>query len=311
MVINKNNHTRDIAHDKTSQAIFLFGVPRSGTFILGKIIHSFKNVECTFEPPTLLSLFSLINKIDESSWKLLFETHLFEDFFMNALAGRSINCNRIDDSSVYHSKEEGEIEKRLTSTFRETTLQEICKNGIIACKLSFISPELLKLKKWYPNLRVLSSLREAEDVISSYLVKDWYSDKNFQRNSFVKPHILKNNYCIPFWIPEVDYDLWINFSQIEKIAYDYIYMSRQIKKSDNNVIWYSDLVNKPKKTIQRLSKSMKVDWGTKTEGLVSTISRKTNRTSRTILNNVSIELREELNYWNDFNKSRGSYFTNE
>ena len=63
--------------DKCNECIVITGCARSGTTILSKIIHSFSNVELSFEPPMLFSLFPLINKLSQNDWKLLYETYLY------------------------------------------------------------------------------------------------------------------------------------------------------------------------------------------------------------------------------------------
>ena len=99
--------------EKCNNAVLISGSARSGTTILSKILHSFKNVELVYEPPVLFSLFALLPEIEEKQWRLLYETYLYEEFFINALSGRSVNCNRKDDSSIFLVKDKEELDKRL------------------------------------------------------------------------------------------------------------------------------------------------------------------------------------------------------
>jgi hypothetical protein len=104
---------KESVKSKVNNSILITGSARSGTSIMGKIIHSLKNVEYVFEPPTLVSLFSVIHEMDEKHWSLLFQTYLYEEFLINAIAGRNLNFNTNDDSCIYNTKPRNEIEERL------------------------------------------------------------------------------------------------------------------------------------------------------------------------------------------------------
>src|SRR5512141_1115475 len=87
-----------------SNAIFITGSARSGTSLVGSIIHSMDKVEYAYEPPMLVSLFAMINGLPEAQWKFLYETYLYEEILLNSIAGRAINCNVSDYSSIYKVK---------------------------------------------------------------------------------------------------------------------------------------------------------------------------------------------------------------
>ncbi len=105
-------------------AVVITGGGRSGTTILGKLIHTFRNVEYAFEPPMLVALFALLDQLPEPTWKFLYEAYLAEEFLSNALAGRTINTNRVDDSSIHAVKSEVEIEERLSRSWSKQEIME-------------------------------------------------------------------------------------------------------------------------------------------------------------------------------------------
>ena len=113
------------AKDKCDNVIIISGCARSGTTILGKIISSFKNIEYSFEPPTIASLLALISTLPKKEWKFLYETYLYEELLLNSLAGRGINCNRADDSSIYKVKSEKIINDRLKNSLRKKDAEKI------------------------------------------------------------------------------------------------------------------------------------------------------------------------------------------
>jgi hypothetical protein len=55
-------------------AVCLTSIARSGTTLVGSLIHSMRGVEYSFEPPTLFMLFPLLDQIPAEAWKLLYET---------------------------------------------------------------------------------------------------------------------------------------------------------------------------------------------------------------------------------------------
>ena len=153
-------HISKMASNVVSNAIIITGSARSGTTIMGKIVHSFQGVEYVNEPPMLFSLISKIDDVGPNIWKLLYETYLYEEFLINALAGRSINCNRGDDSSIYHVKGNEEIEARLQNSYGKLEVEDIIKlkNIQLAYKIPNIVPYVSKINDIYPSRTVVVML---------------------------------------------------------------------------------------------------------------------------------------------------------
>ncbi|MCH7825985.1 MAG: hypothetical protein IH849_14390 [Acidobacteria bacterium] len=68
------------------------------------MMHSLAGFEYAFEPPLLFSLLPTMSSIGDDAFRILFETYLFEDFYMEALAGRRLNLNEHEDSSALRAK---------------------------------------------------------------------------------------------------------------------------------------------------------------------------------------------------------------
>lgn len=133
------------------RAIIITGSARSGTTIVGTLLHSMDKVEYAYEPPMLFSLFALMDKIKEEEWKLLYETYLYEDFFLNSIAGRNINCNKLDDSSIYKVKSIHEIDRRLQSKSTKKNLQFHSSGSVLVYKIPDIVYRVPKLKILLPS----------------------------------------------------------------------------------------------------------------------------------------------------------------
>ena len=66
----------------------------------------------------LLICLTMIHELPEDIFRLLFEGYLFEEHMMYTIPGRKINVNRHDQTSIYNSKSEDEIAKRLARSYR-------------------------------------------------------------------------------------------------------------------------------------------------------------------------------------------------
>ena len=74
---------------------------------------SLERVEYFFEPPTLFSLFALLDDLPGREARFLFDTFLHEELLIGALSGRVINLRGQDDGSILHTKPEAEITRCL------------------------------------------------------------------------------------------------------------------------------------------------------------------------------------------------------
>src|SRR5262245_47930304 len=61
------------------RAIIVSGAGRTGTTMMGQLIHTLDGVEYGFEPPLLFGLLSLIERMPVEQWKLLFDLYVLEE----------------------------------------------------------------------------------------------------------------------------------------------------------------------------------------------------------------------------------------
>ena len=184
------------AEETVGNAILVSGSARSGTTIIGKLLHSFEHVEYAFEPPMLFSMMPLITKIPEAQWKLLYETYLYEEFFINALCGRSINCNCCDDSSIYSVKGAEQIKRRLNRSIGKVKAELLGADYTLAFKMPDIVPFVPLLLQYYPHTRVVIMIREAVGTLNSLIAKKWFAVENISAN-MIWPFRLKQGEKIP------------------------------------------------------------------------------------------------------------------
>lgn len=256
------------AKSKVSSAIFISGTARSGTTILYKLINSFKGVEGCFEPPTLFSLFK---NGDFYKHKLLYETYLYEDFFLNSISGRNINCNVNDDSSIYHVKTQKEIERRLSGENRKLDIERATKESVICYKMPDMLSMFATLRHYYPDMKLVLIERDPVSTMNSLLKKGWFSDEGLKSNSYLPIYHYKG-FNIPFFVLEEDFDLWVGLSEVDRCAYYYLVMNEVSVPDDTIRIHYEKLITDPISICHKLSELLNLELGEKSEAIVSTIS---------------------------------------
>jgi len=278
---------------KVNDAILISGSARSGTTIMGQVVHSMKNVEYSFEPPVLFTLMPFIDSLKKDEWKLLYETYLYEEFFINAICGRSINCNTFDDSSIYKVKSSSDISSRISQSIRKYEAESIGKDRVIAYKMPSITPLFPKVIDYYPDTRLILMRRGAVATINSLLEKKWFSNVGLSNNASW-PFLIKNNVNVPYWVCEEDVDLWLSMDEINRCAYYYVKASKMEGLDSAIVVQYEDLVSNPVGVITSLSDSLNLDFGPKTHEVISTIKPVKRELNFDVLHSVSPHLKEEI-----------------
>jgi len=285
-------------YDKCNNSIIITGCARSGTTIMGKVIHSFKCVEYAFEPPILFSLFPLISNLDENNWKLLYETYLYEEFLIPALSGRAINCNRKDDSSIYKVKTEALINERLNKSLRKVDGERIAENSRIAYKMPDVVSFLPYLKQYYPNTSVIIMHRQAPYIFNSLLEKGWFNNNMLHHENVVWPNRFLNGLRIPFWVDPNDDDMWYEMDELHRIAYYYI---RQHTEDIHDCIKikYEKLIENPKSIAMSLAEKLGLQFGDKTAEILSTIRYTKKKRNLAILKKLEPEIRKKVEYYSN------------
>jgi len=254
------------------RSVVVTGTARSGTTIIGKLLHSFQDVEYAFEPPMFFSLFPLLGKLDPDYWKFLYETYLYEEFLINALAGRTLNTRRRDDSSVHHVKPEALVKERLEGVSRKAELEDLARNATIAYKCPDICPFIQPLQGCYPRTRVVVMLREALPAFLSIKRKGWFRDETLRERNIVWPCRFVQGIRAPFWVAEHDVDEWVSMDEPHRIAYYYITMHEAMGNIQNALfISYEQLLVNPGDVARQLAGFLGLSWGVKTPDIISSV----------------------------------------
>jgi len=292
-------HISKLATQKVSSAIVISGSGRSGTTIIGKLLHSMQGVEYAFEPPLIVTLLPLIEELDEVSWKLLYETYLYEDFLINSLSGRAINTNHVDDSSIYSVKADNEINARLNFSIRKQEAEKSAESATIIYKLPNVVPFLPKLAGYYPDTKFLIMKRDAVGTINSLMLKAWFSDLNV-RTSMVWPYRRCGDVKVPSWVKKDDDSLWLEMSEIDRCAYYYIRVNEDVSKISNKIeLSYQLLLRDPQATAHWLAQSFGLNFGTKTQSIIDSIEPAKKERDIDILQKISPTLAAKVAYYSN------------
>jgi len=265
------------AHKSVSNAVLITGTARSGTSIIGTLVHSFWPVEYIFEPPLLYGLFPLIRRLDKWEWCYLYETYLYNDFLLDALAGRRLNMNMHDESSIFQAKSEEEIEKRLQKGWRAHALMEVADDSRIVYKMPDIQPYLAKLLDYYPRMKIIVMSREPETLAGSLRKKGWFTNEALKARVANWPWKNQRGIAIPFWVPGSMEETWRDTNEEGRIRI-YLEVMNGSSRGPDPVgydpgesllkVPYEDFIADPDAYAQRICEFLGVKYGSITESMV-------------------------------------------
>ena len=280
---------------KCAQAILITGMDRSGTTVVGNLLHSMEGVEYVLHPPLLTSLVPLIDQMDRKQFELLYETYLYEEFLFNALAGRAVNCNLEDDSSIYKVKDNELVRRRLTRSLRKRDADQEIEAATIAYKLTNITPVIPILQEYYPQTRVVLTTRNANDVLHSTIERQWFSDEMLRTQNLVWPNYFLDGMRIPFFVSPEDVDFWMRSDELHRSAYCYVqgYMGTD-KIANLTTVNYDELILEPERVVSDLAKSLGLSLGPKTPELVSLVKKTEKDRDQGYVDRLTEPLKEQV-----------------
>lgn len=284
------------ATEIASRAIYITGATRTGTTMMGRLISSLEGVEYAEEPPLIRILLPMIDELPEENFRMLFEGYLFEDHMMFTIPGRKINVNRFDQSSVYNSKSEAEVAKRLEKSYRRIEIFPMAQERDIAFKLPEVGQYLGPLLTLYPTLRTIVMLRRPESVIASMLEREWFGERElfgisgkwFFRKGF--------DWNIPDWLPAEEAEAFLAMSEVERCCRYYLFeyenllaTRKALDATPAVVVDYDSLTRNPRAQFAHLAERLGCRFGDMTDQLVDDIREP--RKDRTIpMDKIGTEL---------------------
>ena len=282
-----------------NKAVLVTGSARSGTTIIGKLLSSFDCAEYAYEPPALLTLISAINEIDETQWRMLYEAYLYEEFLLNALAGRVFNFNKFDDSAIFKTKSQEEIDRRLSLNLAKSSAEELASKHTVIYKIPDIGGKAAMLKKYYPSMNIVIMLRDAVGTLNSVIQRGWFNKKNEESN-LIWPFTIFEAKRVPFWVLPKDIEYWVGLSEIDRAAYYYVRINEDISNiSDGIVIKYSNLIQSPQVVAGNLSEKLGLHLSEKSLEIVGAITKTEKFRDLKIVDKINKDLRDRVLYYSD------------
>lgn len=258
--------------DKVRDSILITGSARSGTTIFGKLVGSLNTVEYFFEPPTLFSLFSLLNKLPSQESCLLFETFVYEELLVGALSGRMINLRNQDDSSIKHTKTDAEIARRMNAIGRKGDIET--EKATIALKLPDFVYRLPEINKTLGLQKLLISVREPSSTISSLLRKGWFKDESLQAGIHTWPNLFEGRVPKPHWVPKDWLEIWDEMTEVDRAALYFVTQTKlPMDLPESALIFsYDQLIKEPVKLLGAVADHLGLSFGSLTKNILTEVT---------------------------------------
>lgn len=275
---------------KTQQSVLITGSARSGTSIFGKLVGSLDAAEYFFEPPLLISLFSILDDLPKSHAKFLFESYTYEELLVGALSGRSINLREQDDSSIYHTKSTDEIAKRLEGPARKSDLDT--SSTICVFKVPNFVYKVKSILHALDLQRSLISIREPYSTISSLMRKEWFSDRSLKMGNIIWPNNFSKDIPVPHWVQERYFDEWGCMNDADRAALYYITQTETPKMMGYSLVFdYEQMNAAPRKLAETVAARLGLEFGPNTETIAKKVKIQ-DTCSRFDLRKIRQEFRE-------------------
>ncbi len=252
--------------------IWIIGIERSGTSVLGNLIGSLKGTEYIYEPDTLYPIFFLKNKISKDKWKMLFECYFYNDLLRNRINNRQINLNKDDESFYLNFKENLNIKTKQFDIFKKNKIVPRTK---IIIKIPGLIQEVIELKKYFKNFKFIIIERNGLEILNSIIKKNWFK-KNHDNRHF--PYIKYKKKFYPFWLKKKNFKVWRKLNSFDKAAFYTIQLKKIINKNKKLYkINYDQLVSNPGRVINDISRKFNLQKTSKTVSLLKKIKKRKNK----------------------------------
>jgi hypothetical protein len=249
--------------------IIITGLPRSGTTLLGNLLGSCENVEYFFEPPMMnIIMNNLSNKVDQETWKAVFEEYRNYELMFESLAGRRLNFNSHDDTHVYKLISEEVIESRQSKSWRSFELENILQQFVFCFKTPGLGSGAVMLQKAYPNAIFIVLLRDIASVVKSIQVKGWFNDNV---PASIRNCTMYHGLAIPDIISQEHHENWHSISEIQRIILYIFYQYKTLGNLKNLIFVDFNSLSQNPNLFYNLTTSLDLITSSKTDLLLQSV----------------------------------------
>lgn len=201
---------------------------------------------------------------------------MFEDFLVNAIAGRRLNLNAHDDASVYKAKPESEIRERLGYSHRRSLDLDAIREAVLVFKMVDAVPYLRRIRDYYPGLRMVVLFRRVESIISSLMQKRWLADDGLSGFSAMWPYHECGDLAVPFWVLPEDIERFAAMGELERCCYYFIRMYGALPDDPSLlVVDYDTFKQQPRAQFENIAAELGLRKGAMTDSLLEGVREPT------------------------------------
>lgn len=248
------------------QVIFISGVARSGTTLLGKLVGSLSAVEYEFEPLLLTHLPALeaVGLLNEDTAASLLQG-AFDECLYERMLGRGVNLRPADDSRFWLTKPYDELMRRWRQSLtRNEMKREVEAHRLwLAVKAPDLAPYYGFLLRRFERSILLNIQRNGVDVVRSTLQKGWYHD-NFLEAGIGRVPSRKSSdgRVVPAWVEPEMQEQFLAWSEATRSLYKWRHLveeaERQMASSGASAsrivnVEYEELIQDPRKVLSEIT----------------------------------------------------------
>jgi hypothetical protein len=290
-----------------NRAVLLSGSARSGTSVLGAAVASFKNFELDYESPTLLPLLASGNRVDSETFRLIWASHVHRKVVIDALAGRSLNLNRHEESSAHRYLPSKEIEQRLSKAHTLAELHDSAHRARPLLKIPQAVTYLDRVATEFPGTKFVVTGRAPEATITSLLARGWFHDEMGLASKTTSPVRNFQGIRVPFWVPNSKMEEFAASSELDKAIMYYLFVHETSAGIANGIlIDYDELVEKPHETLEFVAEYVQGDFGDRTIDMISQfVERPVSSSQASVLDAMRpSQIREICDTWDKWTERR-------
>jgi len=192
-----------------NRMVIITGVGRSGTTILGKVLGSMAPVYYLFEP-AIMKLFLPRSKALPMT--------LFEDYFLPLIQGRNVNYRKNDWDYIHNYMSPKDLRLRQKIERRKDAMEFFeQENPVFIIKTTEAQPLKKAMKEIFKGVCFIHIARNGNDVISSALMRGWFTDEYINSGMVERVEKRKGN-NVPWYLDEESKDYFPTWQPVTRAA---------------------------------------------------------------------------------------------
>jgi hypothetical protein len=274
------------------RAVIVCGSGRSGTSILSVLLASFAEAELCYEPTVLTALLAAEDRVDSSTFRLLWTSYVFPVVVLDSLAGRGLNLQRHDESSSFRTLDKLEIDVRLSRGWGLTDLLPRAARSVAVVKMPDVVGQVGRIRSEFPGTRLVVTGREPVRTLTSLITRNWFADLAGAPPATTSPVFIADGTRVPFWVEDASVDDFLSATPEDRAAMYYTWVTERSAEQAPNAVFadYQDLVEAPGVFVRKCAESLDMGFGSQTERLCSQISERPVPTGNLVLDRIRPQL---------------------